>query len=440
MTDFIWVWCNHLLVALEIIMLMFFAAIFFQKRLKGICFWISISILISGNIVTLIFLDRIFWLKVFILIILDALCLKCAYIDTTIQSVGIAIGFYSFVNVCDAIVLLLLSTISKRSVASYMENPIEYYLICYWMKCMELLFVVIIGLLAKKRFHFRNTQWQDWLRAMLFPLTTALCSIIFFHIYESEPSVGLGLLFCEFVLLLFDVIAIWMLDYLDRQQIAIQDNIILRRSIKQEKESIEALVEAYSEQRKKTHDFQNQLSIIYGLALQESPNGEVARYVKRLLKEDLFPILIAKTGRNVVDILLTQKNTIAKKNEIDFQFQLDDLSGFPLSDEDLIVILSNLIDNALNACKEIADSKNRTILLKMRTTEVAGFLYLENSTARDIKIRDNHVISRELNSLEHGYGLKNVMAILDCVDALYTFDYNKEGHVFSFSAQFSLAS
>lgn len=56
MTDFIWVWCNHLLVALEIIMLMFFAAIFFQKRLKGICFWISISILISGNIVTLIFL------------------------------------------------------------------------------------------------------------------------------------------------------------------------------------------------------------------------------------------------------------------------------------------------------------------------------------------------------------------------------------------------
>ena len=171
--------------------------------------------------------------------------------------------------------ILLLSIISKRSVASYMENPIEYYLICYWIKCMELLFVVMIGLLVKKRFHFRNTQWQDWLRAMLFPLTTALCSIIFFHIYESEPSVGLGLLFCEFVLLLFDVIAIWMLDYLDRQQIAIQDNIILRRSIKQEKESIEALVEAYSEQRKKTHDFQNQLSVIYGLALQETPNGKL---------------------------------------------------------------------------------------------------------------------------------------------------------------------
>lgn len=174
---------------------------------------------------------------------------------------------------------------------------------------------------------------------MLFPLTTALCSVIFFHIYESEPSVGFGLLLCEFILLLFDVVAIWILDYLDRQQIAIQDNIILRRSIKQEKESMEALVEAYSEQRKKTHDFQNQLSIIYGLALQEVPNGKVVQYVRSLLKKETIPILVTKTGRNVVDILLTQKHSVAVKNEIDFQFQLDDLSGFPLSDEDLIVVL-----------------------------------------------------------------------------------------------------
>lgn len=202
---------------------------------------------------------------------------------------------------------------------------------------------------------------------------------------------------------------------------------------------MEALVEAYSEQRKKTHDFQNQLSIIYGLALQEVPNGKVVQYVRSLLKKETIPILVTKTGRNVVDILLTQKHSVAVKNEIDFQFQLDDLSGFPLSDEDLIVVLSNLIDNALNACKEIPDSRNRTILLKMRTTEVAGFLYLENSTARDVEIRDNRIVLRETGSLEHGYGLKNVMAVLDCMDALYVFDYRQSEHLLSFSAQFSIA-
>ena len=93
----------------------------------------------------------------------------------------------------------------------------------------------------------------------------------------------------------------------------------------------------------------------------------------------------------------------------------------------------------LKVCKEIPDSRNRTILLKMRTTEVAGFLYLENSTARDVEIRDNRIVLRETGSLEHGYGLKNVMAVLDCMDALYVFDYRQSEHLLSFSAQFSIA-
>lgn len=93
----------------------------------------------------------------------------------------------------------------------------------------------------------------------------------------------------------------------------------------------------------------------------------------------------------------------------------------------------------LKVCKEIPDSRNRTILLKMRTTEVAGFLYLENSTARDVEIRDNRIVLRETGSLGHGYGLKNVMAVLDCMDALYVFDYRQSEHLLSFSAQFSIA-
>mgnify|MGYP000106058612 FL=1 len=93
----------------------------------------------------------------------------------------------------------------------------------------------------------------------------------------------------------------------------------------------------------------------------------------------------------------------------------------------------------LKVCKENTDSRNRTILLKMRTTEVAGFLYLENSTARDVEIRDNRIVLRETGSLEHGYGLKNVMAVLDCMDALYVFDYRQSEHLLSFSAQFSIA-
>ena len=340
---------NTLLVLLEVIVLTFFASIFFKKNLSTVKFLISIILLAAFNVTALALLDKYFWLKAVVLTIVDAIWLKISYIDTIIQSIGIAIGFYSFVSVWDVLVLLAISFLSKRDFSTYMENPVEYYLICYGVKCVELLIVAIVGLLAKKRFQFKNTIWQDWLRVMLFPLTTTFCSVMFFQIYEIESSAGTELLLCEIVLLFFDVMAIWLLDYMDQQQAALQDNIILKRSIKQEKESMEALVEAYSDQRRKTHDFQNQLAIIYGLAQQESPDSQVLNYVRPLLKKEMLPTLITKTGRNVVDILLTQKYSVAIKNQILFQMQLGDLSDFPLSDEELIVMLPILF-----SCKKIS--------------------------------------------------------------------------------------
>lgn len=439
MNDLLLFWSNVLLVLLEVIVLVFFASVFFKKNLSRRKFGASVILLVISNITALTLLDSHFWSKAFAVIIVDAIWLKIAYDDTIMQSIGIAIGFYSFVSVWDVLVLLAVSFLSKKAFSTYMENPMEYYLICYGVKCLELLLTVIIGLFAKNRFQFKNTTWKDWLRATLFPLTTIFCSVIFFQIYEVESAVGTELLLCEIILLFFDVMAIWILDYMDQQQAALQDNIILKRSIKQEKESMEALVEAYSDQRKKTHDFQNQLAVIYGLAQQESPNGEIIKYVEPLLKKELLPTLITKTGRNVVDILLTQKYFAAIKNQISFQMQLGDLSTFPLSDEELIVVLSNLLDNAFNACMAVSSFDERKVLLKMRTKEAAGFLYLENRTAHDIEILDNKIVAPKNKSIEHGYGLKNVTAILENINALYVFDYNSQKHLFSFSAQFPIS-
>ena len=439
MNDLLLFWSNVLLVLLEVIVLVFFASVFFKKNLSRRKFGASVILLAISNITALALLDSHFWSKAFAVIIVDAIWLKISYDDTIMQSIGIAIGFYSFVSVWDVLVLLAVSFLSKKAFSTYMENPMEYYLICYGVKCLELLLTVIIGLFARNRFQFKNTTWKDWLRATLFPLTTIFCSVIFFQIYEVESAVGTELLLCEIILLFFDVMAIWILDYMDQQQAALQDNIILKRSIKQEKESMEALVEAYSDQRKKTHDFQNQLAVIYGLAQQESPNGEIIKYVEPLLKKELLPTLITKTGRNVVDILLTQKYSAAIKNQISFQMQLGDLSTFPLSDEELIVVLSNLLDNAFNACMAVSSFDERKVLLKMRTKEAAGFLYLENRTAHDIEILDNKIVAPKNKSIEHGYGLKNVTAILENINALYVLDYNSQKHLFSFSAQFPIS-
>ena len=98
-----------------------------------------------------------------------------------------------------------------------------------------------------------------------------------------------------------------------------------------------------------SHDFQNQLSIIYGLAECEAPHSELLPYIQTVMKDSMSTSLIVKTGRLVVDVLLSQKYHIAQSKGVHFLFQLDDLTCFGLKDEHLVVVLSNLVDNAIEA-------------------------------------------------------------------------------------------
>ena len=113
-------WSNTLLVLLEAIVLTFFASVFFKKNLPTVKFLISIILLVVFNIAALALLDKYFWVKALVLIIVDAIWLKISYIDTIIQSIGIAVGFYSFVSVWDVLVLLAISFLSKREFYTYM--------------------------------------------------------------------------------------------------------------------------------------------------------------------------------------------------------------------------------------------------------------------------------------------------------------------------------
>lgn len=67
---------NTLLVLLEVIVLTFFASIFFKKNLSTVKFLISIILLAAFNVTALALLDKYFWLKAFVLTIVDAICIK----------------------------------------------------------------------------------------------------------------------------------------------------------------------------------------------------------------------------------------------------------------------------------------------------------------------------------------------------------------------------
>ena len=53
----------------------------------------------------------------------------------------------------------------------------------------------------------------------------------------------------------------------------------------------------------------------------------------------------------IIDAILNSKYKETLDKGIVFIFQINDLSGIKMCDEDIVVILSNLLNNAIEACE-----------------------------------------------------------------------------------------
>lgn len=352
---------------------------------------------------------------------------------TPMRALFISLIFYSFMLTADFIFLLAFNVWDRKSNA-YLSNPYVYYLFCYAVKAIELCVVCVVKAATKKHIYPALHSWQGPLRTIMFPFMSVILITALMYIYMMNQEAAPVLLLCAVVLIGVDMLAIVLMNFLEKQQQELQDYAILKRTMQTENDNITAWINAYANQRKQTHEYQNKLIVIRGLIQQEAPNGKSEQYVAELLHSDFTDALFVKSGRAVADAVLNQKHALAQQKGVTLKVQLDDLSQFALSDEALVTVLSNLIDNAINACVKIPEKEKRIIKLTMRALPEVNFLFIENPTIEPVRIENNEVIVKEL-SWEHGYGLKNVAAVLRQSNAIYDINYDENTRIFRFSAQ-----
>ena len=387
--------------------------------------YIGIILLASGNLL----------FKTVLFIAANTLWLRYLYKAHPVKCLAISIFYTSLLLVGDNLFLTGFSALLGANASVYTQSPYSYYGFCFAVKIIELFFVSILRMILHTRTTYTAAAKQDWLRVLVFPLMSTIIVITLTQISSVAPEAAPQIMFCSLILLLADMLTIVLLNFLDRQQKALRDYSILQHSLKLEHDNVEAWKNAYSSQRKQTHDYQNQLLAIRGLAQNGNGNSELIEYVSRLLQTDMTDAMLVQTGRSVVDVILNQKHALAKSKGIMLTAQLDDLREFSLPDEALVVVLSNLIDNAIEACDKNKAPEHKTIKLRMQAEPEVNFLFIANYSEEPVKIVGNHILSTKPDRFAHGYGTKNIAAIMHQYGAEYIWDYQEDTHLFCFSAQ-----
>ena len=426
---------NYFVVFIEAVGFIAFSGAFFEQKINICKFILSVVILTGLNFICLTVSESNVFFKLILLTCTDSLYLIVIRRIPPIKSIGISILFASFINVADNFFFMGITMLVNTDMQELYREPYEYYLVCYIAKICEVMIFTLIGSIIKQKLYFTHATWQHWVKVFILPVSSLAIAVFLWPLYWVIPAAGEKILLCTMVLFAINIFAVVMLNYLDREQQLIQDNLVLRQNIKYQNDTVEAWANAYKDQRKLTHDFQNQLSVICGMAEREAPDSELLAFVQTVLKNSTSQSLVVKTGRLAADVLLSQKYHLARSKGILFSLQLDDLTHFGLKDEHLVVVLANLIDNAIEACEKIDNGKRKKMMLVMKVEEESSFLYIENTTAFPVKILDNQVVLPAKQSAEHGYGLKNATAILNSYKAVFAIVYKEEQGLFCFSTQ-----
>lgn len=428
-----------ILISIEVWIIVYLSTRLFSALHSQKFYNISVLILLSFEIFWQLiwaeYLSNELFVKYLVNFAMILVWLLVVYQDNIIKLSFFIILVLSYFTIVDNLFIGLVS-FSAEKILHILENPYAYFAMCCCAKIAELLGIQIICNVTNKKTSFIvSSSWRDWVRVLFFPFSTLIVSLMMSYILLFDLKYAKEISMCMFVMLMIDLISICLLDHLEESHRVILENAILRQSLKLESEHIASLQNNYEQQRKQTHDFYNQLAILQGFAERKVPPEEFSKYLGTLLATKPPAGFYINTHRTVVDVILSQKVPIARGNNIDFQLQLEDLSHFPLPDNALVVILTNLIDNAIDACEKIPVEQERFIQLVMKTEETTAWICIENTTAVPITIQNNYVPTTKDDSLLHGFGLKNVSALISQHNGSYILDYREKDHRFCFYAK-----
>lgn len=177
-------------------------------------------------------------------------------------------------------------------------------------------------------------------------------------------------------------------------------------------ENYEQMIRMYKEKAVLIHDEKHHFQTIHELLCQgeyqsainyaEKISGELERSESRLW-----------SGHPMLDLILNIKINEAKKHLIDLDIKFDDMSGLVVDEIDICALISNLIDNAIEANLKIEWPDDRWIKFYGERKGDFWIINSSNPTIDKVKIEDGKPITSKKDKGVHGFGTESIRRVLD---------------------------
>lgn len=387
--------------------------VFFLKLVdeeKKITFVRCLSLFVLTGVMMLTYNFGILWLQQIVLII--AISLIGIFIFKAKPYISFSLAVTSlFMNLLSEIVIrsLLDMIMGDEFNIAYKINPINHFIIAFimisvWGGAMYLIY----RLLSQEDLKVFRLVWMHFAFIMsVFMLVTTVFGSFYLEDGTENPNsflfFVLSLSFLAMSILVVNFFAEICSSYKKENNMR-----ALYSDFYAVKEQLAIQFQASNKMKKIRHDIKNHLYSVSSLL----EKGEYEK-AKELLCEinisadKLQPSLHQTTGNGLVDAMIAYKAAVCEGNNIFFEYSLETLPEMAIPSSAISSVLSNLLDNAIEAS---LSSDNPEVRIKVFMYKDYFTVIVKNTFSRVRRKNDTLMTDKE-NKEFHGLGMEIVKEV-----------------------------
>lgn len=399
----------------------FFSQIGDRKQKEFYCLLIGLLLFESGALVDIVFANTI-WLNAIYLALINILfglwCFRIKLSKIIFYSVLLDI----FTGALEFITIFLISVITETESNVYLEKINFLIMDIAISKTLYYLTCSVLARFIKKE----KTNIRFPIILYFYPIIVIGVLLLFWNIcVETNISNTLQVILCITGVALFFSIVLLFIVY--QRSIEKENKLFLLQNEFDRIETDKAYYDILEKQNQNlmiyAHDAKKHLSAIREL----NNNPIIDDYINTMADALKAHSNSCHSGNHLLDVIINKYETECQLKNIKFSFDVKLCNLKFVNTYDLVAILNNLLDNAIEAA---VNSENAFVSISTNYTNTYAVITISNSCKNPPITSNNKLTTTKENKAKHGIGIKSVKKTLKNYGGDLEWEYNENKKVF----------
>lgn len=334
------------------------------------------------------------------------------YIGNVWYRLFVSISFHVYASMSELIMYYIFSLLPSSMTKILLSND-NYGLLMSKIVLFILLNITIL-LWNRKKQHY-SLQYSGLV--LMMPLLSFLLLMTMAHQLTWTSSTVYDILHLTGMsgILAANVLNYFLLDNLMKVKELEQQKIQMDMQFEYQTDKYQQISTVYRDSRRFIHDAKKHFFFIQN-CMAEKNYDSVVPYLQEAVKDIENTHNRINTGNLVADAFVSNHQSIAEQENMEFYTDIQiNNENVVIADYDFSIILGNLLDNSLNACRKIQTPAPRQIAVEIFTTNMELVVHISNTIPAP-KMSE----AEGTQPLAHGFGMKNIEVVVAKYMGTYT--------------------